>query len=200
MRQSFFISDLHLGHPNILLYSQKERPFASPELLSKLGEGKGVGEEFKKELNDTLATHNEWVIDSINAKVGKHDTLYILGDVAFKSEEDLNYVTKIRCRNKKLILGNHDVYSMDKYLSVGFTEIFGMARHKEFTLTHAPVHPQQLESRYAANIHGHLHTMDIDDYRYINVNVDRVGGMPISLQEIRDRIKYFKQQSEEINK
>ena len=79
---------------------------------------------------------------------------------------------------------------MADYMAVGFNKIRGMARHKEFVLTHAPVHPCQLEERYQANIHGHLHTYDVDDSRYYNVNIDRTGGIPVSMQQIRDRIKY----------
>jgi len=190
MRQSWFISDLHFGHPNILLYMQKERPFASSKLITKLEERNGVGEEFQDELRDSLQLHNEWIVDSINSYVGKHDTLYILGDVSFRNKEALENVRKLKSRNKKLILGNHDIYPMAEYLSVGFSEIFGMARHREFVLTHAPIHPQQLNERYTANIHGHLHCEDIDDPRYINVNMDRTGGIPLSLQQIRDKIRY----------
>ena len=162
MKQTWFISDLHFGHPNILTYMQKERPFASQALIDKLDERNGVGP----------------------------DTLWILGDVAFRNKDALQYVTKIKCRNKNLVLGNHDNYSMAEYMAVGFNKIRGMARHKEFVLTHAPIHTQQLNKRDQANIHGHLHCEDVDDPRYYNVNIDRTGGIPVSMQQIRDRIKY----------
>jgi len=165
MTNSWFISDLHLGHANILKYSAEERPFKN------------------------LEEHDQHVIDSINETVKKRDTLYILGDVAF-SKEALYHVKQIRVKNKTLILGNHDQFSMVDYMAAGFNKIYGMARHKEFVLTHAPVHPCQLEKRYNANIHGHLHTYSVDDPRYINVNVDQIGFTPTSLVEIRDTIKY----------
>lgn len=190
MKQSWFISDLHFGHPNILTYMKKERPFASKELVNKLDERNGVGPDFQDELWETLEIHNQSIVNKINEYVNPTDTLWILGDVAFKSRDALNYVTKINCKNKRLVLGNHDLYSMAEYTAAGFSKIYGMARHKEFVLTHAPIHPQQLSKRYSANIHGHLHCEDVDDHRYYNVNIDRTGGIPVNLQQIRDSIRY----------
>lgn len=190
MKQTWFISDPHFGHPNILTYMQKERPFASRALINELDKRNGIPPEFQEELADALAVHNQHIVDTINDYVNPTDTLWILGDVAFRNEEALQYVKKINCRNKNLILGNHDVYSMAEYVSVGFNKIRGMARHKEFVLTHAPIHPQQLTKRYQANIHGHLHCEDVDDPRYYNVNIDRTGGIPVSMQQIRDKIRY----------
>lgn len=173
MRQSWFISDLHLGHKNILNYSSKERPF------------------------DNLEDHNQYIIDTINESVLKHDTLYILGDVAF-GKENLKYIEQLKVENKVLVLGNHDKYSMAEYMAVGFNKIYGMVRHKEFVLTHAPVHPCQLEKRYSANIHGHLHTYDVGDpSKYFNCNVDRMGFVPVTMSVIRDTLRYYNQ-SEEI--
>lgn len=189
MRTTWFISDLHFGHPNILTYMQKERPFASQALIDKLDEGNGVGLEFQEELWSTLELHNQHIVDTINEYVNPTDTLWVLGDVAFRNKDALQYVKKIVCRNKNLVLGNHDNYSMDDYMAVGFNKIRGMDRHKEFVLTHAPIHPNQLEHRYQANIHGHLHCEDVGDPKYYNVNIDRTGGIPVSLQQIRDEMR-----------
>ena len=165
MRQAYFISDLHLGHKNILKYSKDERPFA------------------------TLEEHDQYIIDQINETVLKHDTLYILGDLAF-GKEALYHVKQLKVQNKVLVLGNHDKYSMVEYMAVGFSKIYGVVRYKEFILSHIPVHTCQLEGRYNANIHGHLHTYDVDDPRYFNVNIDRLGFKPVSTAVIRDTIKY----------
>ena len=166
MRQSYFISDLHLGHKNILEYSKEERPFAS------------------------LDEHDDFVIESINSTVNKHDTLYILGDVAF-TREALQRIDELNAQHKILILGNHDKFPMANYIFAGFDKVFGVVRHKEFILSHIPVHTCQLETRYSANIHGHLHTYDVEDQtRYFNCNVDRIGFTPVTLSTIRDTIKY----------
>jgi len=167
MRQSFFTSDLHLGHHNILKYSAEQRQ------------------------QTTMEEHDQFVIDSINSTVFKHDTLYILGDVAF-TREALSKINELNVQNKILVLGNHDKFSMGDYISAGFSKVYGVVRHKEFILSHIPVHPCQLEQRYNANIHGHLHTYDVEDKtKYFNCNVDRIGFNPITLSTIRDTIKYY---------
>ena len=191
MRQCWFISDTHFGHGNILRYMPEERPFASPELLDALNRNKQFkpNSDLGTELDETLETHNQYIVDILNTYVRKNDTLWILGDVCYGRKEHLSNVKKIICENKNLVLGNHDLQPVANYVSVGFNKIYGMARHKEFVLTHAPIHPSQLDKRYNANIHGHLHTYDVDDPRYINVNIDRLEGMkPLTLPQIREII------------
>ena len=190
-RQSWFISDPHFGHGNILRYMTEERPFASQELIKALNTNKQFkgDSDLGIELTEALEVHDQFIVDVINTHVRKNDTLWILGDVCYGRKEHLSNVKKLVCENKNLVLGNHDLQPMVNYLSVGFNKVFGMARHKEFVLTHAPVHPCQLEKRYNANIHGHLHTYDVDDPRYVNVNIDRLEGMkPLTLSNIREII------------
>lgn len=194
MKKAWFISDLHFGHSNILAYCPDTRPFASQELIKalenkKLNNGK-IPEDLYSELDKAIYQNNMYIVNKINDYVNPTDTLWILGDVAYGRQEDLRYVEQIVCRNKNLVLGNHDLQPVANYTNVGFNKVHGMARHKEFILTHAPIHPTQLDERYSANIHGHLHTYDIDDPRYFNVNIDRTNCTPVSLQEIRDEMRY----------
>ena len=103
------------------------------------------------------------------------------------------YVKNFNGSRKVLILGNHDTYSMLDYYSAGLNEIYSSHRHKEFLLTHIPVHPDDGldENRgWKYNIHGHLHYKDVNDYRYINVNIDQIGFYPIDIETIRDTIRY----------
>jgi calcineurin-like phosphoesterase family protein len=157
MNTTWFTSDLHLGHKNIITY-QKNRNF------------KNIDE------------HNEAIINKLNELIKPKDTLWILGDVAF-GKANLHYVKEINAKHKRLVLGNHDTYDAVDYISAGFSKVFGMVTFKEFLLTHAPVHSQQLDTRYKYNIHGHLHNESIDDKRYINVNWDITK--PLTLEEIR---------------
>jgi calcineurin-like phosphoesterase family protein len=156
----YFISDLHFDHKRILHFS---------------GDYRG---------GSTVAEHDEWLIDKINSRVGKRDFLYVLGDVAF-SQEGLAKCDKLRCCNKILIPGNHDKYPMLEYLKY-FQVRPGLVKYKGFWLSHAPVHPAEL--RDCCNVHGHVHHQSIDDDRYINVCVEALGGVPISLDEIREKI------------
>lgn len=160
----YFISDLHLGHKNILKYSPTTR-----------GHFRDIGD------------HNRRIIDTINKNVRQQDVLWILGDVAF-GKENLKYIRMINCNKINLVLGNHDVYSIEDYLNAGFNKVFGMVDYKEFVLSHMPVHTQQLDTRYKYNIHGHLHNEVIEDTRYFNVNIDVMDIRVISLEEVRSAI------------
>lgn len=79
MSKLMISSDLHLGHKAICKY---RKDFKSSE------------------------EHNEILFDNLASNVNKADTLYLLGDVAF-DKYWLDKVSKINCKHKKLICGNH---------------------------------------------------------------------------------------------
>lgn len=57
----------------------------------------------------TLEEMNDCIIDNINAVVGRTDTLWNLGDVIFSRTGELpNLMSRIKCKDVRLILGNHD--------------------------------------------------------------------------------------------
>lgn len=154
--RTFFISDLHLGHKNIIIFEREKR------------------------FGQTIEEHNEWLVTNWNSVVGKNDRVYVLGDVAF-GHENLKYLTRMNGQ-KFLIRGNHDAGDLTHYTPY-FQNIYGILKYKGFWLTHAPVHPQQLRDKF--NIHGHVHSHTLDDMRYINVCVENLAGVPISLETIR---------------
>lgn len=166
--KKWIISDLHFGHRNILKYSGAFRGGTTPE------------------------EHDEWLINQINSVVKKGDLLYICGDIAME-EEALKKVSRIRCGQKILIRGNHDIYSTQEYLKY-FQQVQGLISFKgTFWISHAPVHPNELRGRY--NIHGHVHQNSITlengklDPRYINACVETTYGVPQSLDELFDKHK-----------
>jgi predicted phosphohydrolase len=67
-----------------------------------------------------------------------------------------------------------------------------MVQYKGVMLTHAPIHPRELEHRFPVNIHGHIHDSqvmldhwtNIPDKRYICVSCERVGFSPKTLEEL----------------
>lgn len=161
MSRKWVISDLHFGHRNILKYSGPLR-------------GGSTSEE-----------HDAWLIDQINSVVKKGDLLYILGDVAF-DYNSLKLVDKLKGM-KKLIRGNHDILSANKYLEY-FDDIQGLLSFKgTFWLSHAPIHPLELRGRL--NIHGHVHQHSIPDERYINACVETTYGVPQSLDDLFEKHK-----------
>lgn len=161
---TFFISDTHFGHENILKFEPFYRPF------------------------DTIQEHDQALIDNWNKVVKKGDIVYHLGDVVFRKENmwKLGYLNG----DKRLVMGNHDCYKTEDYLT-WFTKLYGCLQWQGFCiLTHIPVNEAQLENRFKYNIHGHLHSKKIDDNRYINVSVEQINLTPISWEELKE--KYIK--------
>lgn len=153
-----FISDLHLGHDNILNWSPSRH-------------------------GNNIHDHDRWIIEQWNSVIRKRDTVYLLGDVAF-SREALAQCAQLN-GNKNVILGNHDKYDIELYQQY-FTVCRGIMKYKGFWLSHAPIHPDEL--RGCRNIHGHVHNKTIPDNRYINVCVEAVHGTPIFFDQIKQNL------------
>lgn len=157
----YFIGDLHLQHNNIIKFAGEYRNNPA-----------------------TIEEHDDWIIDQINSTINRRDILYILGDVAF-SRVGLHRLGGIRNNNMYLVRGNHDKFPTTEYLMY-FREIYGILSYKHMWLSHAPIHPAELRGRPC--VHGHVHHHTLPDKNYINVSVEALGGIPISLDTIRDRI------------
>jgi calcineurin-like phosphoesterase family protein len=166
MSTIFFISDLHLGHKNIISFEKLKRPFSC------------------------IDEHDQWLIDSWNSVVSKRDCVYVLGDVA-SNEKCLSKIGLMK-GSKHLILGNHDKLNLSFYLK-HFDRIRPCFKHKKYWLSHIPIHPGSL--RNIKNIHGHIHSKrvmidnSIVDKNYINVCVEALNGVPISLDQVNSSCK-----------
>lgn len=166
MPNIFFISDLHLGHTNILGFTNQDGSLLRPGFAH-------------------IDEHDTYIIDSINKIVKPSDRLIIVGDVVM-NKKDMHIVNRIN-GIKTLVLGNHDP-SDPSYLTPYFAKIAGAMPMDKFIVTHIPVHPNQLEYRFVGNIHGHLHGHSLPDSRYINVSVESLKYTPIALEEIKRTI------------
>lgn len=156
MSKVFFIGDLHFGHKNIVKY-----------------EGISRGNV------ESLEEHDDWIISQWNSVVTKHDLVWVLGDVAF-NKEGLKKVSLLN-GSKHLILGNHDVFSVQSYLQY-FNKIHGFMNYKGFWISHCPIHPDSL--RGLVNIHGHTHSRYLPDKRYFCVSVEQSNGVPVDFSQI----------------
>lgn len=120
--------------------------------------------------------------------VTKRDVVYILGDVCFTTET-LHHIMK-RPGLKYLVRGNHDNFPNMMY-SHYFENIYGLHKYKEFWLSHAPIHPDELRGK--TNLHGHVHHSTLEDKRYFNCCPENLWKIKsralINLQEIRELIK-----------
>jgi calcineurin-like phosphoesterase family protein len=62
-------------------------------------------------------------------------------------------------------------------------------------MTHIPIHSESL-ARWGLNVHGHLHhnvvrlpLSQIPDKRYFSVCMERINYTPISLEEVKSKVR-----------
>lgn len=157
-----FISDLHFNHKTIHTKAGKLRGSCA-----------------------NVQEHNNWLIRKINSVQKKNDMLFVLGDIAF-DHDGIELVKRIN-GNKKLVMGNHDDFAIDRYLNV-FQKIYGLMKYKGSWLSHAPIAESSLRGKL--NIHGHTHSskMVSDCGRYACVSVEALDGVPIEIKAIKNEI------------
>ena len=185
-RNIFFTSDLHFGHTNVIKFDN--RPFFNTrEMDSKL-------------------------IENWNDKVGKGDTVYILGDMFWHgNNEYVENILKALNGQKILIKGNHDRWikqgNLKKYLSgvKDYDEInvkLKNGQDKRCILSHYFMPFYNSHYYNAIHLHGHSHNTDeskveLKIAKYLNDNgfankIYNVGCMhwdyePVTLDEILER-------------
>lgn len=117
---------------------------------------------------------DEEQVKRINSKVGKNDTLIILGDIG-----NIEYVRRLR-GYKVLIMGNHDV-GASKYTPY-FNEVYEgpLFISDRILLSHEPI-----DFPFAFNIHGHDHSsVHQKDRMHCNVCAECIDYTPINLKWI----------------
>ena len=82
MSNIFITSDTHFGHDRDFIYAPRG---------------------YSSELSASKA-----IVANINCDVKKDDELYILGDVLLGSDDSIDYLNSINCKNIHIIAGNHD--------------------------------------------------------------------------------------------
>lgn len=174
MRRKWVTSDLHLNHKNILQFEQY--------CLRKNGI-----------IVNSVEEYDNLIIERINAKVGEHDILYILGDFAFGG---LNHIKEYLSRingEKILIFGNHDKYSVTQAISAGFADaihgpIYYPGSNGKVLLSHQPPKEGENNPFISLCLHGHLHTSKLSLDNFYNVNIAMNNYYPIDIDKlIQDR-------------
>lgn len=149
MNRVFVIGDTHFGHKKVIEF----RPWP------------------------TVEEHDRELVERWNATVKKDDTVWHLGDVCLGGKANVEILGSLNGL-KKLVMGNHDVYPLELY-QAHFKKIFAAAEWHDCVLTHIPIHPYQLDTRYKMNIHGHMHSNKIDeDDRYRCVSAEHTDYRP----------------------
>jgi calcineurin-like phosphoesterase family protein len=164
----YAIADLHFGHKNMAI----KRGFASVE------------------------EHDQHIIEKWNSVVKKHDTVWILGDIAMEKKQYYSLLDSMK-GFKKVVLGNHDLPQHVPELLKHVNSVCGMfTKFNGIILSHAPIHPDELRGN--VNVHGHVHEKSIYrdihfsngdveyqlDKRYVNVYCDAINFTPVNLKEL----------------
>lgn len=168
----FLVSDPHFGQASMLGFKKADgsllRPFASLE-----------------EMDETMVTN--W-----NSVVRPQDKIYVLGDVVMRKPQ-LSILTRLN-GHKRLVRGNHDIFETKEYMKY-FEDIYGVRVLDDMILSHIPLHPDSITKRYKINVHGHTHSGIVKDKdgnpdgRYFCVCVEQINFTPISLEDLRLKIK-----------
>ena len=148
MSRTFFISDTHFSHKNILKYEP-----VRVELLQKAYPDINFNELTSEEL---LALHDNYIIKCWNQTVKNDDIVWFLGDFAFGNADVVkNFSSQLKGR-KRIILGNHDRLATHCYYDAGFEYVskYPVILQGKFILSHAPI---MMDHGEMFNLYGHVH-------------------------------------------
>src|ERR1035437_4161808 len=180
---TWYTSDLHFGHKNIIEYSN--RPFKD------------------------LADMHEGLIKNWNECVRPEDTIYVLGDLSLCPFKEFEPIVKRLNGKKILIKGNHDHYKDGQYAKLGITvyhelkmkicgQIVRMSHYPyalplykrlfafKSELRFMQLRPPRIKGEFL--MHGHAHTKKKMIDNMLHVGTDAWGHYPVSSGEIESLI------------
>ena len=166
MSKTFFTSDLHFFHSNIIQFCA--RPYGSVEHM------------------------NDCLIENWNMVVDHNDHVWVLGDISFGDYGQTADVLAQLKGHKHLVIGNHDRKGRAEKLFNRDWKDFFVEKHdylrlkingEKFVACHFPF--QSWERGYI-NVHGHLHSLKgyQNKYRQYDVGVDANDYAPILLEDV----------------
>ena len=155
-QQIWFTSDIHAFHKNILKHCPERQKICGA-----------------KDENDVEAW-DKWMIEKWNSTISKKDMVYILGDFAFGSPENVRKLLDKLHGKKFLILGNHDKSSehLDNYFVQITQQKLVTFKKSNFDfldedfqvfMCHYPMVTWASKHYGVINTHGHCHGR-LDDY------------------------------------
>lgn len=183
-QNTFFTSDLHFGHSNVINYSN--RPFSSVEEMDQI------------------------LVSNWNDVVTNKDRVIIAGDLAMRYSSDYAYnIVKKLKGQKHLVFGNHDkairknkeflalFESVSDLLTVKVQDEEAIGGVRRIVVCHYPMLVWDRSHYGAWHLHGHCHGTLPDDntsLRFdIGVDAWTTYGTklyrPIEYNEIKERMK-----------
>lgn len=178
MGQIFFSADHHFSHDNIRRFC--DRPFPSIE------------------------AHDEALIEKWNQTIGPKDTVWHLGDFAYRIRTNRlqDIFSELKGREKHLIRGNHD---SNKTCALPWTSVNHYhelkIHERKIVLFHYAQRTWNGMRRGALMLYGHSHNT-LPGFRTnwesatLDVGVDAWEYRPVSLEEILEKIEHLPSQEE----
>ena len=167
MQDVWFTADFHLGHQNIIRYSN--RPF------------------------ETVSEMDDEILARLNASVAENDLLYFLGDFCRGTGKDaLAYRRRIRCKNILFVEGNHDADTKKICTEFGWWKQLAevKVRAQLIVLCHYAMRVWHHSFRGSWHLYGHSHGRLPDDPLALSmdVGVDTHDFRPWRFEEIESRM------------
>lgn len=161
MNNTWFISDTHFYHNNIIKYCN--RPFTTVEEM------------------------NETIIYKWNTVVKSNDIVWHLGDFCFGPKEYIPEIVKRLNGRIKLVKGNHDARTNNFYRESGFIEVYDypVVVDTFMVLSHEPM---PFVPSTMLNLYGHIHDSPMYETwgnMCACMCVERHNYTPVSLEEIK---------------
>lgn len=132
----YYTSDLHLGHANVIRFDG--RPFRDVEEMERK------------------------IIENWNSVVKNEDTVYILGDFCWSTDDEWDRILSLLNGQKVLIRGNHDLKNMTQKVRRHFQDV---KDYKEISdngrrviMCHYPMPFYRADyNENVYHLYGHLH-------------------------------------------
>ena len=163
---NYYISDLHLGHENVIKYDP--RPFQNLE-----------------EMHQTIVRN--W-----NSVVTPEDDVYILGDFAFKNKSGLEIISQLVGR-KYLIKGNHDKPTEELTAYFEWVKDYAVISdcNSKVALCHYPIAHWNHQYRNSVHLYGHVHnTQDYELFQQYG-NLCRERNIPFLAYNVGCMMPYM---------
>ena len=141
-----YTSDLHFGHANVIGFDH--RPFADSDEMDHV------------------------LIELWNGRVQPDDTVYIVGDLCYRSKNTADWYLRQLNGNKILILGNHDAPILDNPKALHYLDDVAKMMNikdgdKQICLCHYPIAEWDGFFRGSWHIYGHIHNRKDEAYEFM---------------------------------
>lgn len=146
---------------------------------------------------------DEALVENWNSRVKGNDTVFILGDLFFRSDNAEEILRRLKGK-KRLLVGNHDRSWMTKvdvsryFASIDLMLELSDGRHA-LTLCHYPLLTWK-HAKKSYMVHGHIHNDTGSDFwpllaardNVLNAGVDINSYQPVTFDELLENNRIFK--------